>query len=279
MPTVPPPFKSDFVTSAGLVSQAYRGFYDQIFSVLGRQSGELFFSTEDIRSTAFDGAIRITAPGHVYLNDMKWPDELIVNTVFILNTANELIMENTTDRFSEFLTGDLKPTWKNTPEDGYIMCDDGSIGSPQSGATNRANDDTQPLYELLWNNTSTSVAGGRGASAELDWADNKALSLPPMTGRAVGVAGQGTGLTNRALGSVDGTEEETLTLAQYPEHRHYYNSWAGGSLGSTGDPVEAGTIYTEGDTITVTLQTGSAGGGQAHNNMQPSFFTNMMIKL
>ena len=67
-----------------------------------------------------------------------------------------------------FSTGDVKLTFKTTPESGWVMCDDGSIGNAASAATNRADADTEALYTLFWNSISDTyapVTGGRGADA------------------------------------------------------------------------------------------------------------------
>jgi hypothetical protein len=55
-------------------------------------------------------------------------------------------------------TGDVRMTFKNIPDDGWIMADDGSIGNAASGATTRANADTEALFTLFYNNI-TSTAG------------------------------------------------------------------------------------------------------------------------
>ena len=101
-----------------------------------------------------------------------------------------------------FTTGDVKLTMKTSADTGFVLMNDGTIGSASSAATTRANADTQSLYVLLWTNVLDAwapVIGGRGASALDDFSANKPMRLPLTLGRAL--AGYGTGTV-----SVSGTD-------------------------------------------------------------------------
>lgn len=167
-------------------------------------------------------------------------------------------------------TGDVKGTLKAAADTGWIMLDDGTIGDASSGASTRANADCQALFVLLWTNVADTwcpVIGGRGASAAADWAAHKQMTLPRALGRALGATGAGSGLTARALGEFLGEEDHTLTVPETPPHTH---------TGAPGDASGAGggsAFYNRNGV------TGSTGGGEAHNNMQPTLFINWMIKL
>jgi microcystin-dependent protein len=99
-----------------------------------------------------------------------------------------------------------------------------------------------------------------------------------MSGRVPVGAGQGPGLTNRDLASSFGEEEHQLTTAELPSHNHSLGSNApyrvpynhpNGISDSGGGSASIHNLST-------TLNTGS---NQAHNNMQPSFVLNFIIKI
>lgn len=165
---------------------------------------------------------------------------------------------------SAWSTGDGKITMKVVADTGWVMMNDGTIGSGASGASTRANDDTLALFTLLWTNvgdTFAPVVGGRGGSAALDWAVNKKITLTRQLGRAIGIAGAGAGLTARALGEYLGEENHVLTDAELPA-----DAW----VGIGGGPATFDTSPQNAH---------SWGGGQGHNTMQPTTFWNVMIKL
>lgn len=208
-------------------------------------------------------------------------------------------------------TGDVKATFKTVADPGWVMMNDGSIGNAGSGATTRANADTQALFTLLWNNVNNTwapVSGGRGTSAAADFAAGKTLTLPKALGRAIAAAGAGSGLTLRALGEILGVEAVALSASEHAPHSHgdgtlaaASHSHGAGTLktrctveGVGGDLTRAGTGFvggTSSDTIIIVGNTGasgsldvsgstaSQGSGNAHNNMQPTMFLNFMIKL
>lgn len=73
-----------------------------------------------------------------------------------------------------------------TPPPGWIEVKGGTIGNAASGATLRANADTQNLFTMLWNDwdnsmlpiqTSAGAASVRGASAAADFAAGKRLPM------------------------------------------------------------------------------------------------------
>lgn len=188
-------------------------------------------------------------------------------------------------------TGDIRLTLRDTAPAGWVMMDDGSIGPSGSGGTTRANDDTEALYKLLWNNitdTYAPVAGGRGLDADADWAAEKLLTLPRTLGRALGIAGAGADLTSRSLGQHLGAETHTLTGSEMPAHVHAdaarypdadadVNYTTANGVADTGNGFNTARTGSQGDGQRP--NTSSTGGDGAHNNMQPTAFMNVMIKL
>jgi hypothetical protein len=87
-----------------------------------------------------------------------------------------------------WVTGDVKVTLQATAPSGWIVLNDGTIGSASSGATTRANADTSNLYALIWGNCPDQwcpVTGGRGANAAADFAANKQVRIPRAVGRTI----------------------------------------------------------------------------------------------
>lgn len=223
-----------------------------------------------------------------------------------LSAIAGLVAANVQSAFVEVVallprTGDVVLTLDNVAPSGWVMFDDGTIGSATSGATTRANADCEALYKLIWNNISNSrapVTGGRGASADDDWAADKPIALTKMLGRALAIAGSGSGLTARNLGQTVGVENQSLTVANLPPHNHAASIAPSGthehfledvSTGDTtlgsGDPVlreltpddRIKTVTGGAHTHPVTVN--DTGSGTAHNNMQPTTFLNARVKL
>ena len=164
---------------------------------------------------------------------------------------------------------------------------------------------SQALFALLWGNITNTwcvvqdAAGNavsRGASASADWAANRRITLPRMLGRALAIAGWGSGLTDRALGGFFGEEAHALSSGEMPAHGHGAGTLAapahthsvpniGGATyvfdGGGSAYTTAGVPGTSGSAGSgaLTGSTASAGSGAAHNIMQPTSFLNVMIKL
>ena len=169
---------------------------------------------------------------------------------------------------------------------GYVIMNDGTIGSASSGATTRANVDTFPLYNWLWTNVSNPsanmwcpVTGGLGADPIADFTANKPLQLQKIIGRAIASAGAASaGITARTLGEFLGEESHTLSISEMPSHDHPGSTVtppSGRNGASSGGGVSTVSDAAGPTGVTVAAQ----GGGAAHNIMQPTSFLNFFIKL
>jgi hypothetical protein len=84
-------------------------------------------------------------------------------------------------------TGDIKFRMTAETLAGWVKLNGTTIGNSASGATGRANGDTQNLFLYLWincTNAHCAVSGGRGASALADFNASKTLTLPSWQDKA-----------------------------------------------------------------------------------------------
>lgn len=135
------------------------------------------------------------------------------------------------------LVGEIKAGFFATAPEGWLLCNGTTIGSAASGATARANADTQELYTLLWTNISDTycpVSSGRGASAAADFYANKTLTLPDARQKVL-LAKSASGIGN-TLGKTEGDLTHTQTM---PAHYHGMSPGADLNITSSGTHVHA----------------------------------------
>jgi len=192
-----------------------------------------------------------------------------------------------------FTTGDLKPTHKTTADGGWILWVDGTIGDVLSNSSIRANADTVNLFTLYYNSytdancpirTSANAVTNRAAqgTAAAAYAAHCRLTLPRGSGRKIGIAGGGAGLSAHTIGSFQGTETVSMTADQMPNHAHNI-SWAGQTntfvTPGSGAVLDNSTGAQDYGLLGVPLVTDGQGGGQPMNIMNPCTYLNIMIKL
>jgi hypothetical protein len=181
-------------------------------------------------------------------------------------------------------TGDTWWSPMNGTRAGAVRCNARTIGSATSGATERANADTQALFLFLWQALADTVCpvlpSGRGATAAADFAANKTIGLPDMRGRAAfGIDTMGNSSAGRIGGSIiqpggstpgasGGAESGLIGITNLPSHTH---------------PVGTATVQSgSGATVaqpTGASNTGATGGGVALPNMPPTMLGTWFIKL
>jgi hypothetical protein len=156
---------------------------------------------------------------------------------------------------------------------GFLGMENQTIGSASSGAV-EANNQYMNLFIYLWQSTIQlwcPVSGGRGASAQADWAANKAMVLPHTQGRVSGCVGTGASLSTRVMAETFGEENHQLTVAELASHIHTISPMtpllvAGGSHSN---------VYAA---ASGNVNTNPTGSNVAHNTMQPTVFNYWYIK-
>jgi microcystin-dependent protein len=173
--------------------------------------------------------------------------------------------------------GLMLPYLGTTAPTGWFLANGQTFGDASSGA-DHASADYEDLFTLLWTAfadaqlpilTSAGGASTRGASAAADWGAHKRLTLPNLKGKVV-VGFNASETEFDAMGETGGEKTHVLTDAEMPTHDHSYSviqsgtGWVAGS--GAQEHQEAGAT------------TGTAGSDAAHNNLQPYFATNYIIK-
>lgn len=216
-------------------------------------------------------------------------------------------------------TGDIKARYGTGVLTGFVRLNGRTIGSATSGATERANADTQALFEYLWNSSANlTVLPSRGASANADWTANKTIALPDGRGRVLaGLDDMGNssasrlsfslGANNVTLGAATTLDYEYLTIAMLPAHNHAVYLNDPGHAHTIGPPnlVDVGTggitegwrgnsnanRYTTSTNFTnITISSAPGGSGQPnateltgsnqpHSTVQPTLLLTHYIKL
>jgi hypothetical protein len=136
----------------------------------------------------------------------------------------------TVDPTSIMSTGDLKVKYATGPLTGFVRTNGLTIGNAGSGATERANADTQALFIFLYNcgDATLVVSGGRTGNALNDYNAGKTITLPNYSGRALaaldnqgaGAAGVLTtafyGTNPTVLGAPGGVQSHAMILGEAP---------------------------------------------------------------
>lgn len=160
---------------------------------------------------------------------------------------------------SEPFIAEIKIFAGNFAPRGYSFCDGQLLPVSQNTA----------LFSLIG-----TTYGGDGRTT---------FALPNLQGRVPMHPGRGPGLTSRRLGEQVGAKTEVLQEAEMPSHSHAAHAFPGADS-ATADAnhgLGAVTMYANGSANVSMAATvvGSAGVGQAHNNVQPILTLNFIIAL
>jgi hypothetical protein len=164
-------------------------------------------------------------------------------------------------------TGDIKPRYGTGGHTGWVRANTKTIGSAISGATERANADTQALFQYLWaTDANLVVIGGRGSTSLADWNANKQMTLPD--GRGVVLAGlddMGNTAAGRlstyfgagtVLGTIGGAQSHTLSSTEQASM-----SFSASTGGASNDHAHAFSGTTDGENVGHTHGYSAAVGG------------------
>lgn len=146
-------------------------------------------------------------------------------------------------------TGAVQDFRLKSPPPGWIKENGGTIGNAASGATTRANADTEALFTAYWTQytnaelpifTNTGAASTRGASAAVDFAAGKRMSIHDSRTRFRRGADDGLGYDATlvvGLAQADAFKAHTHGVTD-PGHDHTYTAFEsrGGANGGSSIP-------------------------------------------
>lgn len=129
------------------------------------------------------------------------------------NNNKDAVNKEYVNRFNN--VGDIKMSIRNSDFSGWLKCDGRSV--------------SRTTYSELFSIISTSFGN----------VDGNTFNLPDCRGRVIGTLGEGSGLTNRILGTSIGEEKHTLTTNELPQHSHSITD-----LGHTHNTTDNGHVHT-----------------------------------
>ena len=121
---------------------------------------------------------------------------------------------------------------------------------------------SRTTYSRLFDVIGTIYGAGNGTGT---------FNLPNLQGR-VAVGLKASEPVFNTLGNIGGTGAHTLSVDEIPPHTHTYENQS-----NTANPAVSLTTMDVADNVNVSHDTGSTGGGLAHNNLQPYIVLNYII--
>jgi microcystin-dependent protein len=164
---------------------------------------------------------------------------------------------------SQPFIGEIRMFAGNFPPAGWAFCDGQLIAISENDA----------LFTLIG-----TIYGGDG---------EETFALPDLRARIPIHQFQGSGLSARIIGETGGTEQETLTIQQIPNHSHAFlaSTDPGVAITPSGGLLGAGAsinIFRPTPPAATPMDAASvtpAGGSQPHDNMHPFICINYIISL
>src|SRR6185312_3516663 len=161
----------------------------QQFSNAGKRlsGGKLYFY--QAATTTPQNAYKDTALTRVHPNPIILDSSGRVPEFWLADGNIKFVLTDKSGVVQIFSTCDVMWQPVSGSRSGWVRDNGRTIGSPTSGASERANSDCQLLYVFLWTTYSDTICpvnGGRGASAAADWSANKYIGLPDLRGYVPG---------------------------------------------------------------------------------------------
>lgn len=214
-----------YLIQAGTVSTPQNGYQDSALTLPWPNPIVLSASGRIPQFFLADGSIKIR------LTDVDGVEILVADGIIVTGASSGGGGGSPVDATTVLATGDIKVKYGIGVLSGFVRCNARTIGSATSGASERANADTQTLFEYLWNaDANLTVSTGRGASSIADWSANKTITLPDWRGRALAAlddmgntaAGRLTatyfGTAATVLGAAGGSESKVIVTANLPPY-------------------------------------------------------------
>lgn len=252
---------------------------------------------------------------HVRLTDSNGVAQFDYPNMLVIGPSSGSGGGSSVDPTTIASTGDIKFRPTGETISGWVRLNGLTIGSATSGATGRANADTQNLFTYLWTNCAQptsnnhcAVVGEIGSSALADFNANKQLTLVDLRGRSlIGLDDMGNTAAGRLYASQvtsggsdtvttpnasGGASQATLTQAQLPNynlpvtdpsHSHGVGSTVTVTYVPEYTPYNVaqlnGSSADQTGTSTTGISVGSGGSGQAHNTVSPFLLGSWYEKL
>ncbi len=170
-------------------------------------------------------------------------------------------------------TGVVLPFAGAAAPTGWLLCDGATV--------------SRTTYATLFASIGTTYGAGDGSTT---------FALPDLKGRvpagkeaaASRLTSAGSGVDGSTLGATGGAETHTLSTAQMPSHGHPTRISTAVQAGAASSATGGLMLYTSGNanyseftgtpSTTAGQQIGGTGGGNSHNNTQPTIVLNYIIK-
>jgi len=209
----------------------------QIGSGVGDNYATLLLSMPDV------GWFKSAVMASLYelTNDNNWREEGDVALSFAIEEASQMVAGYTFLNFNPFPIGLVLPYGGTVAPPGYLLCD----------GTNYLPEEYPELYAVI---------GGTFGE------DFSGFYLPDLRGNVV-VGMQ----TDPDIGAIFGVNSVTITEDQMPSHSHTI------PLTATTLAVEPGEVTVMTPLFGFTQDTGATGGGNPHENRQPSLVLNYIM--